>query len=110
MPKLKWKKDGRELKDGRKYVMSSYNKRLTIKDLNKADSGKYSCEFTRAELGTNFPVATLTVIGKQLIKKLGLVSQILFRGGVHRVLALVIGVKRGYKKSDQPHFMLTNST
>jgi hypothetical protein len=63
MPSIKWKKNGRQdLTNSAKYVLSNFNKRLTIKNLNKADSGKYQCTITRAAI-TKFPEATLTVIG-----------------------------------------------
>ena len=69
MPEIKWKKNGhQELLNGAKYVMSNFNKRLTIKNLNTADSGKYQCAITRAAAQTAFPEATLTVIGKHFIR------------------------------------------
>ena len=68
MPKIKWKKNGRQdLINGAKYVLSNFNKRLTIKNLNTADSGRYQCTITRA-LTTKFPEATLTVIGKHFVR------------------------------------------
>ena len=65
MPTIVWKKDNRRLPSNAKYVFSAHNKRLTIKNLNTADSGKYRCTFTRA-LSTNYPEATLTVLGKNV--------------------------------------------
>ena len=63
MPTITWQKDNRQLPSNEKYVISTHNKRLTVKNLNVRDSGKYKCTFTRAQ-STSFPEATLTVIGK----------------------------------------------
>jgi hypothetical protein len=49
--------------NGQKYVMSNFNKRLTIKNLNTADNGNYVCTITRAA-NSKIHQATLTVIGK----------------------------------------------
>lgn len=66
MPSIQWKKGNNDLVSSPKYVMSSFNKRLTIKNLNREDTGVYQCVITRAALSTDFPQATLTVIGKKV--------------------------------------------
>ena len=62
MPRITWKRSGRNLYNGEKYLIKDFNKRLTVRHLNVADSGKYRCEITRAAVKSSSE-ATLTVIG-----------------------------------------------
>ncbi|CAB4045899.1 basement membrane-specific heparan sulfate proteoglycan core, partial, partial [Paramuricea clavata] len=74
MPDITWQKGTlnkgtRNLVNGPKYVMSNFNKRLTIKNLNTADNGNYVCTISRAA-NSKIHQATLTVIETPVIKDL----------------------------------------
>ena len=62
MPEISWRKNGRTLQTGAKYVIKDFNKRLTVRELNEADNGQYQCAITRAAV-KSVSEATLTVIG-----------------------------------------------
>ena len=67
MPSISWRKNGQTVTSGSKFSFDQYKKRLTIRNLIKADEGDYECHVTSSlSPQPRTSKANLTVFGKQM--------------------------------------------